>query len=322
MAASRRKFTPGLYTPLAEVVEVSFIDEVISSTADAFVPGQDNEATVKESVAAMPPAERAKKYWPTPTLVQKDEHFSPYWYDANILPDCPYIAAAGPSEEEVPRLLRSTVLHPTESITRIIAVVERLHRTPEADGEAYDCYNYIFNSTPLNIEGVTFQTENHHAPNVDELRLENCNITHVTINVTDETTTNSAKLNVTTIGLTDGCAFLLSDNDDEDTELKDLLSTLAANTEPTLVHCHAGVGRTGFLIFTLMLIKQYNEIFNSTNPAVVAKNIISLLEKLREPRPGLVSEPTQFSAAIHNAHVVHGYVLNLEKKRQLTAARL
>ena len=54
-------------------------------------------------------------------------------------------------------------------------------------------------------------------------------------------------------------------------EVKELLWQLSQQTSPLLIHCKAGIGRTGHLILTLELIKHYSEIFASNEPTKIAQ---------------------------------------------------
>lgn len=85
--------------------------------------------------------------------------------------------------------------------------------------------------------------------------------------------------------------------------------------ENVLIHCTMGEGRTGHLILTFELMREYDRIFASGNPETIADEIMGVLNRIRESRPRLVTTCDQFIFAIKNAVTLHQY--GLEKISQL-----
>lgn len=80
-----------------------------------------------------------------------------------------------------------------------------------------------------------------------------------------------------------------------------------------LVHCSAGLGRSGHVVFMFEILKHYHEIFIDNNDPQKAANLIhDILKRVRENRPALVFTQDQFMKAIENAHQLRAYAL--EKK--------
>lgn len=85
--------------------------------------------------------------------------------------------------------------------------------------------------------------------------------------------------------------------------------------EPVLIHCAAGIGRTGHLVLMLEIMKHYEKIFSSQKPELIAKEIYTVLSRIRKNRPALVANKEQFIEAIRNAEIMHHYILKQEKKQ-------
>lgn len=76
-----------------------------------------------------------------------------------------------------------------------------------------------------------------------------------------------------------------------------------------LAHCAAGLGRTGHFILIMLILKQYDSIFDSSSPATCAQKIHDILNTMRKVRPRLINTKSQFTNAIRNAYAVGAYTL-------------
>lgn len=79
--------------------------------------------------------------------------------------------------------------------------------------------------------------------------------------------------------------------------LVDLLLSALHKEEDILVHCQAGMGRTGYLIFLLRSL--YKKIFEKNGDRNdLLTEIVSLINEMREKRPGLILEKEQMYYAV------------------------
>lgn len=118
--------------------------------------------------------------------------------------------------------------------------------------------------------------------------------------------TTSTVINVTAIKLDDCRSITIKNN-----KQAKLFWNLYKNTqkEATLVHCAAGVGRTGHIILMQQILKHYSSILSHVTPENIANEITHLLHSLRRNRPGLVTTRAQFIDAIINADFLFHYAL-------------
>lgn len=134
-------------------------------------------------------------------------------------------------------------------------------------------------------------------------------------NMQKHAATSVKSLNVISIPIVDMKTIdLIHDNHNQ---LKHLLWKIykISLKEPVLIHCAAGIGRTGHLVLMLEIIKHYEKIFSSQKPDLIANEIYEVLERIRQNRPALVANKEQFIEAIRNAEIMHHYILEQEKKQ-------
>jgi protein tyrosine phosphatase len=83
-------------------------------------------------------------------------------------------------------------------------------------------------------------------------------------------------------------------------------------TNPLLVHCKYGVGRSGNLIWLLLLFANQKDLSKSTNDEMIAKKIMTLFNMICETRPAFVTELSQFKSGIEGGFYLDEYQKSLE----------
>jgi protein tyrosine phosphatase len=222
-------------------------------------------------------------------------------YNANKIKGNPFIAASGPKNINDLEQFITAIIKSPYHIEEVVCIGNVMKGT--------DFFNYYhFDGeleTPLyRISSKVLEKKDH------EYLISDLTI----INKKDNTTYH---LKVNNLMVMDNhsldIAYLLSSNN---TRYLDILLGIHQSTreKEALVHCKYGVGRTGFFIYLMKLMEQYDFIFHSNDNAVVAKCFHTLLDEIRKNRPQLVTELAQFKAAIKGAFYLHYYQSLVMKK--------
>jgi len=253
----------------------------------------------------------------------KDEYFPTY--DANRIAGTSFIASAGPSCSTVTNFMKSTVANESLDIKEIVALGACLATGTSEHScfydycsgvettAAYSGKNYDINVAAKRLSGSIISNPD------DSQRLPSAfiesELTLTLRNAGKQTVTK--KINTTIYQLQDGWPIYFTDIYDgfdcnqSIEQRKEVIWKIFQKslTGLVLIHCTAGVGRTGHLILTLEILKYYNEIFASKNPETIAADIHKILDRIRENRPSLVASESQFIGAIHNANTLYHYAL-------------
>lgn len=121
---------------------------------------------------------------------------------------------------------------------------------------------------------------------------------------------NQKSLDVTLFALEDNAPLCLQENNEYKEVMWQLYQKSLRGT--IVVHCAAGVGRTGHFILTLEILKHYEKLFSTKDPIKIAAGIHQIVNRIRSNRPALVATDAQFEEAIRNADILYRY--GLEKK--------
>ena len=280
----------------------NFIETVIATAKKTFIPGH---AQIKQLESN-----------PIKTLFKpadyKDKRFLRH---ANWLPDTNFIAAKGPSiEKEMPDFITDTVYNTYRPINQVIALGHCLAYT---DYTYRDFYDYIikerdavFGPYSVSIKHVSGRSTT--SDSAHQIFPHGAIQSQLFIRSASNASVNPRQLNVTLIHLRDNHALDLRHPKKE--ALKEILWQFFIKSlkEPIMVHCAAGLGRTGHLILMFEILKYYSKIYDNNDPAIAAAKIHDILNDMRSCRPGMVLNEKQFESAIRNASILYSYALEKE----------
>jgi len=308
-----------------EVKNEELIDQVVAEAEKLFVDGHKKHEELKENIQKNPSIiDKIRPDTKNGCFHQyKDNNFISY--DANQIEGTNFIASAGPKPLDVGNFLKSMAFNNHLEIKEIVALGAYLGSDYYEESQDFCDYmsesNIFFNHSDFIVVDV-----DKISGQIDRTLLGLCLPqtivkSKLTLKLYEgEYTTFTAhelvkikKMNVTLYPLSDGRPIKLSQMKPGQ-ELEQTLEILwqlfqKSLKEYIVVHCAAGLGRTGHLILFLELLKHYDEIFASQDPVIIAKEILKVLERLRKNRPSLVLEISQFSHAIRNTEILHRYDL-------------
>ena len=320
------------------LTETNFIDTIIMEAEKGFVSGTmknihlNNHLKAQEAIAyrfAHPFHLLANK------ICKKNDNFLEYKdkdypnYNANHILDGKCVAAAGPTGiSSLQQFFEEVILNPGKPIKQIIALGHEL--TTESDKFfKQDYYDYCvservnqqigpYQLTVERISGNPQFDENRHScfPNgTIQSRLT----IHRDADETNHLPAITQQVDVTLFDIVDNTPLKLEHVSTPRhiySHKTEILWNLYEKSqhEPVLIHCAAGVGRTGQQLLTFELVKHHDQVFNSNDPVIIGNNICHMLEEIRKHRPAAVNTLAQFKEAIRNADILFHY--GLDKKLQ------
>lgn len=300
----------------------TFINKVIEIAKKEFVPGYlNNQNFIK--IARNNSALRNEYNLGAHYASRKTTDFIG---DVTRIPNTHFLAAAGPRMFSLENFIKDTVFHPKTPISEIIALGDCVAHD---DFATQDFTDYFLKQEQ---ECGSFHiTINHKSGTIlpatsGQILLKGIVDSKLTITQSDI----QKNVNVTLFALRDNTSINLTD--EADFELlclsktkKELLDERKeafwkifkkSQTEDVVVHCAAGVGRTGHFILTMLILENFAAIFAGNNPQLSAKKIANVLANIRNERLALVNTLDQYISAIRNADIIYRYAL---KKKYITA---
>jgi protein-tyrosine phosphatase len=271
------------------------------------------------------------------TILLYEDPFFPI-YDANWIAGSNFIAAKGPQIKNIANLIQEILFNPKQAEKPRITTIVGLGCILSNGKEYPDFINYSFDDRNESERGtvpaktVDYVNEKanlkYHVAVTNEYVSPRYVINEDSsfpagfirsklevVDTRDNAEDKSTKqLEAILIAIPDGDPLFLEGKNPETEKLIELLWTLAqkSKTEGIVFHCRGGHGRTGNLILTLEILKNYESIFASGDPDIIADNIEQTLNRIRANRPPLVTNLDQYRMAIKNAHIIYSYAF--EKK--------
>lgn len=260
------------------------------------------------------------KYMSADGAVLADEKF-PH-YNANHIVETsygktPFVAVGGPhGHEEVGRLFQSTLFNEVYPCRVIVMLCKELStlqaQIPEVDSVAYFLpgvyQEYIVKlNTKLKPERFV------HSPLAPDAFFTLQDLNQYKLAVTNPEKTKESVLDLYCFSMRDGGCLALEDSGLKKLLLQiyDKLAEAVEKNEGIVVHCSAGLGRTGHFLMVMLLLQHFDKIFSGEDVNEIGDRISKLLIEIREYRPGLVLRETQLKGAIEMAVSLYQYRLQL-----------
>lgn len=264
----------------------------VQIASKSFIPGFDNIRVAPLELMFFP----EKKPKPDPNVSFK--------CDANLIPGTRLVASAGPNISYLNVFLNDTVFNEQFPIHHIIALgisSDNDFNDYASDLEEFDDNGKVIQEVKVNLDEVGLCQFDENTQSIYQKFLW-------TIKRKEATTT----LNISNYLISDGSYFNLGVDADKTLtqSLWDLFVMSLQNN--TLVHCKAGLGRTGHLIYMFRVLKKLIAGFDDTTPEQIAKALNDDLFEMRSVRPGLLLSHDQFSFAARNAFAIYSYASQLK----------
>lgn len=258
-----------------------------------------------------------------------------FTYPANCITNSNFIASTGPQDEDA--MIKFIEFLLENPFYKVVALGSCLSRN-----DSYkDFYDYCTQTGETNYYPYQVITKVATPDNVKKMvsgQVSIENILQSELSIHSKNMAVNKNLVVTVFSLRDNQSINLTDDDNKEclsnwnweswkdkkltkpeiesilNERKETLWNIfqASVTTPIIVHCSAGVGRTGHFILMMEILKNYASIFSKASPQEAANEINSIVETMRKHRPTMIYTKEQFNTAIRNAYRIRAYALEKE----------
>jgi protein tyrosine phosphatase len=323
-------------------IDQELLNAIITKAQEQFVPGATHYANGMNSPISY--MIRRHSLGDKPSNINQDFHH----YNADLVDNGSthhLVAAVGPKLKQLPVFFQEVVANPRHPIKKIIALGKMLGH---GDEKALDFHDYCLMAEPARyVVGDEFYDVSVDLdPKQNDSPFIICNTTvgeptgaplhtalsegivHSQLSVARGVTDSQGKervlglqtIQVTIIAHAAPAEHLSSDDEQLPKLLRLYQESLNHNT---LIHCDNGMGRTGQLILTFEIFRQFDNIFatnfsrdKNEQAKFSAREILNVLNMLRRDRKGLVDSSDQLQHAIRSACALRQYqaTLDLDKK--------
>ena len=321
----------------------SLLDNVITEARKNFISGYTNN----KEIAAKLREEKSLKnrflnfFKHREFMLRKEHNYLEYkdkdfaTYDANHIPGSKFIAAYGPKDSaDLKNLFDDIIFNPKHPVKQIISLGSHLGTNLESpvfqdfcDYAVTERKDQKIGPYHLTVERISGKASYSHdgkecyPHDVIESRL----IIKRDADDKNHIAAAEHQVNVTVFGVIDNQSISLHQKNNNQPATHDMQKLEAlwqlyqkSLQEHVLIHCAAGVGRTGHLILTFEILKHHDTIFASSDPVKIADEIHKVLLRIRSGRPAAVNTPLQYEESIRNAEILYHY--GLEKELQHTTS--
>lgn len=237
----------------------------------------------------------------------------------NSIPQTHLFASPGPKcADQAEILLDDTVFNQTKPITHFIVLCTKLSFTNifNEDHDFYDyCLSYGVKMIGKHQVTTVSSFENYYRDFYHQCTHLISRIARSHLEIYCGINQKSKKVNVTFIKIEDGYGINLKYYNYEE-KLQLLKCYEETLTHNTLIHCKAGLGRTGHLILVFALLNQSDKIFRNSNAAQASERILDIIATMRKNRPGLIWREDQLTTAISNAEHLHRFQVQYYAKKK------